>query len=311
MRRRCDIAKLAAAALLCLAVADPAQARRHARTFVNLEQFADVPLPPSRPWFVHLEADAPLPPPRPSEFAQAEQAPAIPLPPMRGVERAPASAEANAATPNNPDRPPAATPQDNEAMRAQVLASGKLVAQSLPPLAAPGACGIAAPVRFEAVLGSDGTKIAIKPPLVMRASLASVVADWVREDLMPVFTTKDDQLAEINSIGAYECRGRDHLFEAKLSEHATGNAMDIAEFVTAKGKHFAITSMNITDTTDSPAFLNALKGSACRRFMTVLGPGSDGFHAQHLHVDLEDRRSGAHLCQWNMPPTRVASPGHH
>jgi hypothetical protein len=220
-------------------------------------------------------------------------------------------AETNAATPNNPDRPPAATPQDNEAMRAQVLASGKLVAQSLPPLAAPGACGIAAPVRFDAVLGSDGTKIAIKPPLVMRASLALAVADWVREDLMSAFATKDDHLTEIAGAGAYECRSRDHLTAAKLSEHALGNAMDMGEFVTAKGKHFTVASMNDVDTSESPPFLNALKGSACRRFMTVLGPGSDGFHAQHLHVDLEARHGGGHLCQWNVPPTRGASPEHH
>jgi hypothetical protein len=30
----------------------------------------------------------------------------------------------------------------------------------------------------------------------------------------------------------------------------------------------------------------------------VLGPASDGFHENHVHVDLAERRSGYRICQW-------------
>ena len=35
-------------------------------------------------------------------------------------------------------------------------------------------------------------------------------------------------------------------------------------------------------------------------FNFVLGPGSDGYHEDHVHVDLADRRSGYRVCQWDV-----------
>jgi len=39
---------------------------------------------------------------------------------------------------------------------------------------------------------------------------------------------------------------------------------------------------------------------ACARFTTVLGPGSDGYHEDHIHVDLMERHSGYRICQWDL-----------
>jgi hypothetical protein len=41
----------------------------------------------------------------------------------------------------------------------------------------------------------------------------------------------------------------------------------------------------------------------------VLGPGSDGYHEGHIHLDLAARRSGMKMCQWDVrdPPAEVAS----
>jgi hypothetical protein len=45
-------------------------------------------------------------------------------------------------------------------------------------------------------------------------------------------------------------------------------------------------------------FLDAVRQSACGAFMTTLGPGSDAAHANHLHVDIQERRSRAsRFCQ--------------
>ena len=43
-----------------------------------------------------------------------------------------------------------------------------------------------------------------------------------------------------------------------------------------------------------------MRVSACRHFTTVLGPGSDGYHEDHVHVDLAERRNGFRLCQWDV-----------
>ncbi len=44
----------------------------------------------------------------------------------------------------------------------------------------------------------------------------------------------------------------------------------------------------------------SLKTDACARFTTVLGPGSDGFHESHLHVDLAERHNHYKICQWEL-----------
>jgi hypothetical protein len=36
----------------------------------------------------------------------------------------------------------------------------------------------------------------------------------------------------------------------------------------------------------------------------VLGPGSDGYHEEHIHLDQAERRNGFRICQWDVrePP---------
>ena len=48
--------------------------------------------------------------------------------------------------------------------------------------------------------------------------------------------------------------------------------------------------------------------SVCARFSTVLGPGSDGYHEDHIHLDLMERRNNYRICQWDVwdPLPRVA-----
>jgi len=43
-----------------------------------------------------------------------------------------------------------------------------------------------------------------------------------------------------------------------------------------------------------------MKAAVCNRFTTVLGPGSDGYHEDHIHMDRADRRGGYRLCQWDL-----------
>jgi hypothetical protein len=184
---------------------------------------------------------------------------------------------------------------------ALLMASGHIFGQTMASVVGPGGCGIASPVRIDAIILADGARVAISPPAVMDCSLAASLADWVRDDLAPAIASDGDRLVKIDGVGAYECRSRDNIAGAELSEHAKGNAMDLHALVTQSGKTYAVKSSGSAEPAGRSALMALMKSSACKRFTTVLGPGSDSSHAEHLHIDLLERKNGLRLCQWNLP----------
>jgi hypothetical protein len=176
------------------------------------------------------------------------------------------------------------------------MAGGKVVATALPAITGPGECGIAAPVRVEAIVLTTGSRVVIHPPAMMRCDLAGVLADWVRDDIAPLIQRRGPALVGLEDAAGYDCRGRDHVVGAKLSEHGRGDAIDLRAFRLADGHEFVLAGQTATD-----PLLAETQRTACQRFMTVLGPGSDDYHKDHVHVDLETRRNGAHYCHWNLP----------
>jgi len=68
-------------------------------------------------------------------------------------------------------------------------------------------------------------------------------------------------------------------------------------------------SLTLTDVNVDKAWRETIKASVCARFSTVLGPGSDGNHEEHIHLDLAERRNNYKLCEWDVrepPPPPVA-----
>jgi hypothetical protein len=47
---------------------------------------------------------------------------------------------------------------------------------------------------------------------------------------------------------------------------------------------------------EEQGFLRDVQGAACDQFTTVLAPGSNSYHYDHIHVDLMRRRSGYRIC---------------
>ena len=47
---------------------------------------------------------------------------------------------------------------------------------------------------------------------------------------------------------------------------------------------------------EEQGFLRDVQGAACDSFNTVLAPGSNRFHYDHIHVDLMRRASGHKIC---------------
>ena len=59
-------------------------------------------------------------------------------------------------------------------------------------------------------------------------------------------------------------------------------------------------SISLTDRTAPRELREAVLHSACARFSTVLGPGSDWYHEDHIHLDLMERRNNYKICQWDV-----------
>lgn len=181
--------------------------------------------------------------------------------------------------------------------RQRLEKSAKL--RPLPRLLGPGACGGEDMVELEAVLVEKGKAIDIRPAPMLRCEMAEKLALWVRDDIATRVAKSGLTLASVETYDDFSCRGRNRVFGAKLSEHGKGNAVDIRSITFTDKK-----SVLLTDKTFAKDVRTDLRVSACARFTTVLGPGSDGYHEEHIHVDLAQRRGGFRMCQWNVlePP---------
>ena len=84
--------------------------------------------------------------------------------------------------------------------------------------------------------------------------------------------------------------------EQKLSEHAFGNALDLSALVLKDGDTYEIRDYGKARPNHA-RLLKHLRDKACGPFKTVLGPGSDADHADHLHFDLAERRNGGTYCK--------------
>ncbi|HEY0218287.1 MAG TPA: extensin family protein [Afipia sp.] len=169
------------------------------------------------------------------------------------------------------------------------------IAPSIPPIHGPGGCGGEDLVRLEAVVVSPGQHVALKPPAILRCTMATAIANWVREDAAPLATKLGSSLAEVDNFDSYECRGRNRIVGAKLSEHGRANALDVRGLRLANG-----TTLWLTDRHLARETRETVLASVCTRFMTVLGPGSDWYHEDHIHLDLAERRNNYKLCQWGV-----------
>lgn len=150
-------------------------------------------------------------------------------------------------------------------------------------------------VRLDAVILDDKRHIAIAPGATLRCSMAKAFSEWVREDLTPLALTLGAALASVENADSFECRGRNRVAGAKLSEHGKGNAIDVHAIKLANG-----VLVQPTDASVSKEFRDHWLGSVCKRFTTVLGPGSDGYHENHIHVDLAERHNGYRICHWEV-----------
>lgn len=234
---------------------------------------------------IAARSSAVVPLPRPPVPEEANTAP----PPAAGGEAAPAVSEQPAA------------PSTCRLALTDAIA----IAPSIPAVKGPGACGGDDLVRLEAVVLSDKRRVAVKPAAILRCRMAAAVAQWVREDVAPLAAGLGTTVSELDNFDSFECRGRNRVAGAKLSEHGRANALDVRGVKLANGRMLSLTDREAPRDAREKA-----RASVCGRFTTVLGPGSDGYHEDHIHLDLAERRNGYRICHWVIRDgaTEIATP---
>lgn len=139
--------------------------------------------------------------------------------------------------------------------------------------------------------------VAIKPTATLACPIVSELDRWLADTVQPsAMRWFGVRVAEIKQISAYSCRGMNGNPHAHISEHAFGNALDIAAFVLADGRRVTVKD-GWRGMPEEQGFLRDVQSGACAHFTTVLAPGSNVYHYDHIHVDLMRRASRRLICQ--------------
>jgi hypothetical protein len=139
--------------------------------------------------------------------------------------------------------------------------------------------------------------VALKPVATLACPIVSVLDHWLDESVQPAaMRWFGARVVEIKQISAYSCRGMNGNPNAHISEHAFGNALDIAAFTLADGRRISVKD-GWKGMPEEQGFLHDVQASACQQFTTVLAPGSNVYHYDHIHVDLMRRASRRLICQ--------------
>jgi hypothetical protein len=219
-------------------------------------------------------AKIPLPQPRPAE-APAADAPAADKPAEQASPAPPAAPEPSACR--------------------KALTEEIAIAPSIPDISAPGGCGGTDLVRLEAIVLPNKRRVAVTPAATLRCSMATAIADWVRTDIVPITEKLGSEISVLDNFDSYECRGFNRIPGAHLSEHGRANALDVRALKLANGH-----TISLTDRTVPRDVRESVLHSVCARFMTVLGPDSDWYHEDHIHLDLSPRKNNYKICQWDV-----------
>lgn len=222
---------------------------------------------------------APIPEPRPPASApEAEAAPPAPIPPAPAAE------------------PPASPPPQAAGCEERLAAMGVTFRRPPAPSGSDARCGVEDAVQIEQMV-DGGTTIRWPDRPILACAVAERFAGFTRDALRPMARgILGTDLVAAGTGGGFECRPRNRQPGAKLSAHGQGLAVDIAWFE-LEGRRRVVVETPASDA--ERRFLLAVRRAACGWFTTVLGPGSDAAHANHLHFDAERRgRDGQpRLCQ--------------
>jgi hypothetical protein len=224
--------------------------------------------------------EPPLPPPRPPELAapaKAPEAPPVKAPPVQTL--------------------PAPTGDAASICLAKLIAGGASAEAAPSPATFVEGCGIDGPVRLSSIAVADGDVVSLPERPLVACEFALTLADYVRLIVAPLGQAMlHAKVAGIEAGPGYTCRTQDHIAGAKISAHGHGLAVDFMAITFADKRRILVGRQA---SADEASYFRALRTAACGWFTTVLGPGSDAFHANNMHLDIEPHGSSGsyRICQ--------------
>ena len=132
--------------------------------------------------------------------------------------------------------------------------------------------------------------VAMRPAATLNCMAALRVAQWVTSEVKPdARRTLWKTPTVLINASSYRCSRI--AGSRSISEHASGNALDVRGFKFTDGSFTEVEKKGFFEFRQK-SFQKAVRRSACRYFGTVLGPGYNEDHADHLHLDAKQRRRG-------------------
>jgi hypothetical protein len=217
---------------------------------------------------------------------------------------------ASCSAPFKPQRPAWRAQAENACVGQRRVAPSDFVALA-PEVEGPGICGLTRPFKVTAL---QNGAVAFNATATLDCPMVAELETWVADTVQPAAQQRFGQrVVRIDSMGSYACRGMNNQQGAQLSEHAFGNALDIGGFVLEDGRQITLVRDWWRGDDQTRAFLMDVHRGSCGHFSTVLSPGSNAFHYNHIHLDLAQHgRSGRSVCkpapQETPPPPTEQSP---
>jgi hypothetical protein len=145
-------------------------------------------------------------------------------------------------------------------------------------------CTVEGAIELDAVLSPFG-KVSIPNKPTMACVFARQFTTWVRNVAAPLsLAYMGSKLVAIETGAGLVCRTRYTKPDEKISEHAKGNAIDIAAFRLENGRSLSVKDASASTQIDG-VLMKTFRATGCGYFTTILGPGSNEAHKDHLHFD--------------------------
>lgn len=134
--------------------------------------------------------------------------------------------------------------------------------------------------------------VTLSSSFIASCPLALSSALFVHQQARPLTQTlMGSELARIEHVGSFACRNIYHRPDARRSEHASADALDISAFQLANGQR--VTVLRGWREEKTYPWLRALLSASCDYYGNGLGPEYNAAHANHFHLGMR----GFGLCR--------------
>lgn len=176
-------------------------------------------------------------------------------------------------------------PTECAALLTQANQQGMISSQSVADSS--GTCPLTRAVRVR-----DFGPVKLSSSFLASCPLALSSALFIRQQAQPLTEQfMASRIVRIDHLGSYACRNIYHRENARLSEHATADALDISGFRLADGQQVTVLRGWRLDQTQP--WLQAMLSASCGYYGNGLGPNYNAAHANHFHLGMR----GFGLCR--------------